>query len=201
MGAVGVLHDNLVAGRRVEVLSSWFAQLVPSNLRILDVGCGDGLLAAKILSKRSDLNVVGIEVLPRPGAHIPVEAFDGSKIPYDDESFDAVLFSDVLHHTADPRILLREASRITRKYVLLKDHFRKGVAAQQRLRFMDWVGNARFGVALPYNYWSEKQWRETWSELGLGVGQIVTDLKLYPGPADWIFGANLHFMARLEKVA
>jgi SAM-dependent methyltransferase len=200
MGAVGTLHDNLVVGRRVDVLSSWFAQIAPPNLRILDVGCGDGLLAAKILSRRRDLDFTGIEVLPRPNTHIPVERFDGLSIPFADGSFDAVLFSDVLHHTADPAALLREACRVARRHLLLKDHYRKGVAAAQRLRFMDWVGNARFGVALPYNYWTEKQWQETWSQLGFQVKEIIADLRLYPRPADWIFGAHLHFIAQLEKV-
>lgn len=201
MDAVGALHDRLVISRRIDVLSSWFAQLVPRNARILDVGCGDGLLAATLCAKRPDVNVRGIEVLPRQNAHIRVDVFDGSRIPFEDGAFDAVLFSDVLHHTNDPAALLREARRVARCWLLLKDHYRKGVAAAQRLRFMDWVGNARFGVALPYNYWTEKQWQETWKQLGLQPEELITRLGLYPGPADWIFGAQLHFMVRLRKLA
>jgi SAM-dependent methyltransferase len=199
--AVGTLHDSLVVGRRIEVLSSWFAKLAPANSRILDIGCGDGLLAAVISRKRPDLTFRGLEVLPRQHTHIPVEMFDGSGIPFEDRSFDAVLFSDVLHHTVDPAALLREACRVTRRHLLLKDHYLKGIAASQRLRFMDWVGNARFGVALPYNYWGESRWREAWQQLGLQVEELITDLRLYPDPADWIFGAQLHFVARLRKLA
>jgi SAM-dependent methyltransferase len=198
--AIGVAHDKLVSGRRVEVLSGWFAQLLPNRMRVLDVGCGDGLVSAILLSKRPDLSVQGIDVLRRSRAHIPVEMFDGHRIPFDSASFDVVLFSDVLHHTEDPTALLKEARRVAARYVLIKDHYRQGIAAYTRLRFMDWVGNARFGVALPYNYWTEKQWHAAWHETGLQAERLVTTLGLYPSPADWVFGARLHFVA-LTKVA
>ena len=72
--------------------------------------------------------------------------------------------------------------------------------AYWRLRFMDWVGNARFGVALPYNYLTEQQWQHAWRELGLEPDRLLTELGLYPAPANWIFGARLHFIALLKKV-
>src|SRR5271169_1625807 len=191
-GAVGVLHDKIVSRRRVEILASWFSQLLPQDVRVLDVGCGDGLVSAVLRQKRPDIFVRGIDVLPRGQTHIPVEMFDGLHFPFEDESFDVVLFSDVLHHAVDPNVLLEEARRVASRWVLIKDHYREGIAAQARLRFMDWVGNARFGVALPYNYWTEEQWRTAWSRVGLEPGRIVTKLGLYPKPADWVFGARLH---------
>jgi SAM-dependent methyltransferase len=199
MPGIGTLHDRLVIGRRVEALSSWFAQLAPKGAHILDVGCGDGRLSAVICSKRPDLTIDGLEVLRRERTHIPVHLFDGSRIPFGNGSFDAVLFSDVLHHANNPLGLLAEGKRVARYCLLLKDHYRKGLFAAQRLRLMDWVGNARFGVSLPYNYWSETQWREAWEKSGLRVDEMITRLGLYPGPANWVFGAQLHFIARLTK--
>jgi len=196
--SVEVLHDKLVLNRRVKILSHLFAEIIPRRTRVLDVGCGDGLLSAMLQSLRSDISVQGIDVLVRKHTHIPVEAFDGLHIPFGDASFDVVLFSDVLHHTDDPTTLQREASRVSR-WVLIKDHRRKGLAAAQRLRFMDWVGNSRFGVALPYNYWTEKQWETAWQQIGLRPKKLITRLGLYPPPADWIFGAQLHFVALLKE--
>ena len=105
MSTIGVLHEKLVFNRRVEILAGWFARLAPRSARVLDVGCGDGLISAVLQSRRPDLIVTGIDVLPRSHTHVPVDMFDGSTIPFDDQSFDLVLFSDVLHHTADPAIL------------------------------------------------------------------------------------------------
>jgi SAM-dependent methyltransferase len=200
VSAVGVLHGKLVSNRRVEVLAAWFAKLLPPGARVLDVGCGDGLISAVVQRKRPDIGIQGIDVLPRAQTHIPVEMFDGVHFPFASASFDVVLFSDVLHHTDEPRILLGEARRVSTRYVLIKDHYREGWAANARLRFMDWVGNARFGVALPYNYWAEQQWHAAWQEVGLQPERLVTKLGLYPRPSDWVFGAKLHFIALLQRV-
>jgi ubiquinone/menaquinone biosynthesis C-methylase UbiE len=194
----GILHDHLVFNRRVRVLADWFAKMLPAGVRVLDAGCGDGLISAVLQQQRSDISIQGIDVLPRATTHIPVEMFDGLHIPFPGESFDVVMFSDVLHHTEDATILLREARRVAKQGVLLKDHFCEGLAANTRLRFMDWVGNARYGVALPYNYWTERQWRDAWQEIGLRPERIETQLGLYPKPADWVFGARLHFIALLR---
>ncbi|MGC2551661.1 MAG: class I SAM-dependent methyltransferase [Candidatus Sulfotelmatobacter sp.] len=199
MSAIGLLHEKLVFNRRVEILAGWFAQIAPRSARVLDVGCGDGLIAAALQSRRTDLVITGIDVLARSHTHIPVDMFDGANIPFDDRSFDVVLFSDVLHHTSDPAILLREARRVTSQSVLIKDHNRNGLLAGPRLRLMDWVGNARFGVALPYNYWTERQWHEAWRVIGLKPEQTVTRIGLYPTPIDWLFGAKLHFITLLSR--
>ena len=66
-----------------------------------------------------------------------------------------MLFVEVLHHTTDPLALPRESSRVARDCIIIKDHHLDNLAAAAVLRFMDWMGNARHGVILPYNYWPE----------------------------------------------
>jgi ubiquinone/menaquinone biosynthesis C-methylase UbiE len=165
---------------------------------MLDVGCGDGLLAHLITQKRPDLDLRGIDVLVRDHTYIPIVEFDGKQLPYDDASFDGVMFVDVLHHTQDPMILLREAVRVARKAIVIKDHTLNGLFAELTLRVMDAIGNARHGVALPYNYWPRQKWLKAFNILGLEVGVWATKLRIYPWPASWIFDRSLHFVTRLD---
>jgi len=193
------VHGGYVTTRRVRVLAHHLAALVPQGARVLDVGCGDGLLDRELLSRRPDLSIEGIDVLVRSDAHIQVIGFDGRAIPFGDRSFDAVLFVDVLHHTDDPFAVLSEGTRVAKRTVVVKDHNLDGVLAGPALRFMDRMGNARHGVALPYNYWTKARWTEAFARLGLTVAAYRGRLGLYPSPVSWVFERSLHFAARLER--
>lgn len=197
--AIGSIHSRTVFGRRVRVLASSIASLLPDRARVLDVGCGSGDIASALLAFKPHLTIEGVDVLVRPETAIPVRQFDGEHLPFGDLTFDYALLIDVLHHTDDPAALLDEVSRVA-SHVIIKDHYRNGPLAHARLRFMDWVGNAPHGVRLPYNYLSKTEWNEVWRAKGLKIEEIVQNLSLYPPPMDWIFGRGLHFIASLAKV-
>jgi SAM-dependent methyltransferase len=173
--------------------------MIPSGARMLDVGCGDGMLAKLIMEARPDVEIKGIDVLKREHSHIPVSLFDGRVIPYPEADFDVVMFVDVLHHMPDPNILLRDARRVARQRILIKDHTKDGFLADSTLRLMDWVGNAPHGVHLPYNFWPQKRWLKVFGELKLEVDVWENDLHIYPLPASWLFDRSLHFVASLSK--
>jgi len=193
------VHAGMVYDRRTRVLAGMLTRLVPANGRVLDVGCGDGLVSRHIQDARPHVSIEGVDVLVRPTTFIPVTRFDGERLPFADDSFAAVLLVDVLHHADDPAALLAEAARVSRGSIVLKDHRRDGILAGARLRFMDRVGNARHGVALPGNYWSEQEWRRAFDNLGLSVASWTTDVPLYPLWAAWLFGNRLHCVASIEK--
>ncbi|MCA9179580.1 MAG: methyltransferase domain-containing protein [Planctomycetales bacterium] len=192
------VHQSHVADRRVSVLLRHFQELAPPDASVLDVGCGDGRLTAALGQARPDLRLRGVDVLVREQCDVDVTPFDGSSLPFEDSSFDAVMFVDVLHHTEDPMVLLREARRVSRRAILIKDHFLQGLLSGPTLRFMDRVGNARHGVALPHNYWRPAQWEQAFRELGLRVAEQRGQLGLYWWPASMLFERGLHFVARLE---
>jgi len=198
---IDALHNARVHQRRTRILAETAAGMLPANLRILDVGCGDGLFAALLSGLRPDLKVEGAEVLPRAGCRIPVVAFDGNDLPFPAGSFGACLLIDVLHHTLSPAELLAEASRVGSGLVLIKDHLREGFAARACLRFMDEVGNRRHGIALPFNYLNSDDWRRVFADSGVGAVERDPLSGLYPFPANLVFGRRLNFMALLKANA
>jgi SAM-dependent methyltransferase len=201
MGLIESVHGRYVHERRIVVLSDWCSKLIPRNSKVLDVGCGDGRLARLIAERRPDISIRGIDVRPRDDAVMLVDMFDGKSIPYGEDSFDVVMFVDVLHHAAQPVTLLREAGRVARHAIIIKDHLAEGSLDYLTLRIMDWVGNARHGVALPYNYWSIAKWHRVFDEIGLRINSWESNLKLYPLPADLILGRSLHFIALLGMLS
>lgn len=200
-GLLNRVHDSMVFGRRVKVLSGALAAAIPSGGTVLDLGCGDGQVAVGLMALRPDLDVQGVDVLLRPVTHIPVTLYDGAVLPFADDSFDYVTIVDVLHHTDDPAAVLAEAGRVARLGVVVKDHLREGLLAGPTLRLMDWVGNRGHDVRLPYNYLDSAQWDGAFTRAGLTRASWTADLGLYGAPLNWWFERKLHFVSLLQPVA
>jgi ubiquinone/menaquinone biosynthesis C-methylase UbiE len=91
---------------------------------ILDVGCGDGLVAWS-LARRFRGEVATVDIgdfrrVPTPGFHV----YDGVHLPFPDGRFDVVNVAFVLHHVPDvvKPLLLSEIRRVARrKIVILED--------------------------------------------------------------------------------
>jgi len=193
-------HRALVFGRRTRVLAEALAPLIPQGAGVLDIGCGDGTVAALLAERRPDVVIEGVEIAPRPSCRILCRPFDGETVPFPDRSFDVCLFVDVLHHTGDVTTLLREAARVARKFVILKDHLSESSFDHFTLRAMDWVGNRPHGVTLTYNYQSFEEWNKHFAACGLQAVQVTNNLPLYPLPFSLLFGRKLHFVAQLRKL-
>ena len=87
--------------------------------RVLDVGTGPGLVAAAAAARGAD--VVGIDfsqamlaTARRLHPHLEFQAVPAESLPFHDGSFDAVVGNFVLHHSAKPKEVLREAFRVLR---------------------------------------------------------------------------------------
>ena len=197
MGLISWYHEKYIHPRHEERLASVLCSAMPANSRVLDVGAGDGRLDKQLLERRPDITIAGLDVLIRPWTAIPVQPFDGAHIPFPDQAWDVVMLVDVLHHTGGALSVLKEAARVGRS-IIVKDHLDEGLASNLTLRFMDYIGNARHGVALPYDYWSRDEWQSAFRELGMEPAVWHERLGLYPVPLTFWFDRSLHFVTRLE---
>ena len=105
-----------------------------TNLSLVDVGAGGGEITS-YLTHKYGLSARALDIVPpeqnryslRRGSAasrpiVPVEVFDGSHLPCEDNSADIVLFDSVLHHAADATtMLLQEAARVSRRWVVVLD--------------------------------------------------------------------------------
>lgn len=83
--------------------------------RILDIGCGDGQLSARIAA--AGASVIGLDASPQMAAAARsrgIEAHEGSaeSMPFAGRSFDAVFSNAALHWVRDHEALLAEVRRV-----------------------------------------------------------------------------------------
>jgi ubiquinone/menaquinone biosynthesis C-methylase UbiE len=93
--------------------------------RLLDVGCGMGLLVRTLLGKGVDARGVDASAfaIERANQFAPGRYVSGSmlQLPFEDEAFATVVTTDALEHLADPDVApaLAELYRVTRRYAFV----------------------------------------------------------------------------------
>jgi len=100
-----------------EHLAAFVRSLAPVQ-SALDVGCGDGRLAAELRANALTLADVSAVALERAARRVPeathVELDPDAPLPFADSSFDLVLCAETLEHVRDVQLLLSEARRVLR---------------------------------------------------------------------------------------
>ena len=86
------------------------------NDKILDFGCGSCCYTKYL--KDLGYNITGIDVI-NEGTCFKPNIYNGKKIPYNDNYFDVVICSFVLHHIPDYKKIIKELIRVTKKFILI----------------------------------------------------------------------------------
>lgn len=204
-------HQKLAHLNRVNKLASIIGhqiqELFPNRntqIKGLDVGCGDMQMVEMISAKNPAVKwtCTDIHKLPRHlensekwGKYV---RFDGSNLPFADNLFDVVVFSDVLHHCMpQATALLKEAKRVG-KIIIVKDHFEHGIFSRNILKFMDWFGNYGYGVRIPSKYFTKNEFLSLVDKSELRVVNLKSRLKLYPAPLSIVLRSDFQFLSVLK---
>ena len=95
--------------------------LAGSGERVLDIGCGEGKFTralTKLFAQVSGVDVKASKIdevrsaALAEGMNVDFQIGSGDSLPFGDDHFDTVIFSNSLHHMPDPRLALKEALRV-----------------------------------------------------------------------------------------
>lgn len=149
--------------------------------RVLDVGCGTGLTAYEI-AKRYGSEVVGIDISEkmiasakrrlerqRLGGKVDFRVADIFKLPFDDESFDAVLTESLLNALPEKPRAMSEIVRVTRLKGLVgaNEGFALPSTPPELLDRVVELTGAKERLPTP------EQWRRLFEDSGLQVVQMA----------------------------
>jgi SAM-dependent methyltransferase len=111
---------------------AYIREHVPPGSKVLDVGCGTGILAERLLREGYDVTgadpfAAMLEKMKARDPRLKTVHAPGQELPFEDGTFDCTCCVAVMHHIADPeavRATLVEMCRVTRPggHVLIWDH-------------------------------------------------------------------------------
>jgi ubiquinone biosynthesis O-methyltransferase len=107
-------YNRIADRKRVDFIADVLKTNLPSNARILDVGCGNGVISRHL--GRMGYNVLGIDVSDKtieiarsiePMPNVTFMKKSAEELVASGETYDAVICSEVLEHLNDPGALLK----------------------------------------------------------------------------------------------
>lgn len=151
--------------------------------RVLDVGCGTGIITARLAQEIRFNEVVGVDII-EDRIHQAQRSFDienlsfvhthGGPLPFDDHSFDLVVNRHVLQVIPDPHSMIRDMTRVCRPggtlYFLAEDYGMLHMADPDSASF--WLQSAGAVRAHQTDLWIGRRLPEILMELGLNRFEV-----------------------------
>lgn len=100
-----------------------FVEITP-KMKVLDLGCGSGYLTFPIAKENPEAMILGLDIVTKTLENNAAEAkkdslynlefksYDGSRFPFEDETFDLVITRYALHHFPNIKQSMKEVARV-----------------------------------------------------------------------------------------
>lgn len=118
------LSVNTLNATRIQIFID-MVNTIGKNLKILDVGCGDGVISEPIMKMGNyiaSVELPTVATLAKKCNVFSVMAGDAEELAFASESFDLVIASEVVEHLWEPKSFLNEAHRVLkpRGYMIIE---------------------------------------------------------------------------------
>jgi len=136
----------------LKIIQQW----IEPDMRVLDLGCGDGSFLAHLKSEKNIFDC-GLEIDPgninlclQAGVNVIEQDMNKSLSNFRSDSFDTVLLAQTLQTVERPDILVEEMLRIGKKCIITFPNF---AYWRHRLKLLT-MGNMPQSSSLPYEWYN-----------------------------------------------
>jgi ubiquinone/menaquinone biosynthesis C-methylase UbiE len=138
--------------------------------RVLDVGAGNCILCQELGRRGYDVVPVDLRNLRLVDEIVPV-TYDGTTLPFGNDSFDVALVITVLHHAPDPDTVLAEVRRVARRIIVIEEIYENWVE-----KYFTYAVDSLFNLEFfshPRSNRTDSEWRKAFQKLRLDVSGAV----------------------------
>lgn len=172
-------YSLLMYGEVIKIINMY------SYYSILDVGCGPGVMLARIMNQRGDVNACGIDISDKMimkanellKNRAELIAGDADRLPWDDNAFDVLVCNASFHHYPEPYKVLQEMKRVLKPTgrLIIADPWWPGIIRY----FINLYLKTPFNIDGDYKIYSEKEIMKLLNECGFKIGNYVNPIGNY----------------------